>query len=205
MAVDSDSQCIDDSRAGADEVDLSGSPAQQALQRAIASYYCRDPRVLAVTVFGSIGRGNWHEHSDLDLDVVLASGIQLDVPAEVGRLCASFHRIGEFPLLIIPDSDDAADVVLASLRQLSIRYHPLESTSPNIVDSLRLLTGRLDVDAIREAGIANSIRPDVPLDRYLDQLVRWTVDVDTALRRNRFWLAWYVLQRMREHILVIFS
>lgn len=188
-----------------DQPGFLGTPAQQKLQRAIADYYADDLRVLAVVIFGSLGRGTWHEHSDLDLDVVLADGVELDVLSEVGDLCASFASIGEHPLLIIPDGDDAADVVLASLRQLSIRYHPLESTSPNIVDSLRLLTGSLGLDAIREAGIANRVRSEISIDLYLDQLVRWTIDVANALRRGRFWLAWYVLQRMREHVLVIFS
>lgn len=188
-----------------DQQGFFGTPAQQALQRAVANYFTGDSRVLAVVIFGSLGRGTWHEHSDLDLDVVLADGVEIDVLVEVEDLCASFESIGEQPLLIIPDSDDAADIVLASLRQLSNRYHPLESTSPNIIDSLRLLTGSLGLDAIREAGIANSARSEISIDLYLDQLVRWTIDVENALRHGRFWLAWYVLQRMREHVLVIFS
>ena len=47
-----------------------GTPEHQALLRAIAEQYADDDRVLAVSVFGSLGRGTWDQYSDLDLDVV---------------------------------------------------------------------------------------------------------------------------------------
>ena len=36
-----------------------GTPQHQALLRAIVAFYEHDPRVLAVIVFGSQGRGGW--------------------------------------------------------------------------------------------------------------------------------------------------
>ncbi len=51
-----------------------GTAEQQALLRAVVAHYRDDPRILAVIVFGSLGRGNWDSYSDLDLDVIIADG-----------------------------------------------------------------------------------------------------------------------------------
>ena len=184
--------------------DLPGTPPHRAVLRAFIDRYAGDPRVLAVAVFGSLGRGNWDAYSDLDLDVVLADGVSVDPLAEVATLDAAFAAVGERALLVIPNGDDAADVVLASLRGLSIRFHPLATTSPNIVDGLLVLGERLDHDAVAAAGLANRApRSESPAWR-LDQIARWAVDVDTAPRRGNFWQAAYLMQRMREGLLVLF-
>ncbi len=112
-----------------------GTQQHQALLHQIVADYRNDPRILALTLFGSLARGTWDEYSDLDLDVVIDDHIQIDVLREVQALCGALTVIGERAILIAPDKADAADIVLASLRELSIRYHLLATTSPNIVDS----------------------------------------------------------------------
>ena len=179
-----------------------GTPAHQALLRAIAEQYADDDRVLAVSVFGALGRGAWDAYSDLDLDVVVIDGLTLDVPGEIWRLCES---IGQQPAVVVPDRDDAADVVLDSLLGLSIRYHPLASTSPNIVDSLVVLAGRIDHATIVAAGLANrrTRQPDVA--DLVGACVRQAVNVDASLHRRRFWLGYLVLHEAREQLLRIFA
>ena len=107
-----------------------GTPQHQALLRTIVAHYDQDPRILAIVVFGSLGRGNWDALSDIDLDVVIADDARIDVVDELRQLCAAFSPLGEHAALIVPDGDDAGDVVLESLMQLSVRYHPLAQTSP---------------------------------------------------------------------------
>ncbi len=131
-----------------------GTAHHQRVLRAVVSYYAPDPRVQAVLVFGSLGRGTWDRYSDLDLDIILGDGVSVAPVQELARLCASFAPIGEQAALIVAKRTDEGDVVLASLLQLSVRYHALASTSPNIVDSLRLLWGRIGEEDIRAAGRA---------------------------------------------------
>ena len=185
--------------------DFAGTPTQQALQRAVVDHYADDPRVLAVALFGSLGRGNWDEQSDLDLDLVMADDVELEVVAEVRALCTAFAPLGALPLLIVPQGDDSADVVLDSLLGLSIRYHPLATTSPTIVDGLRVLSGSLTIDQIVAAAEVNRTSDGTLLARRLDIIVRWTIDVDKALQRGNFWQALYLLQRMREELLTLFA
>ncbi len=182
-----------------------GTAAHQALLEAVVAHYTDDPRVLALSVFGSLGRGNWDEYSDLDLDVVLADEIQVDVQSEVEALCTSFMPLGERILITVPRHHDSADVVLSSLNRFSIRYHDLASTSPNIVKSLQILSGSLSMDAIKAAGLTNRECDQTPVPQYLDRVVRWTIDADAALRRGNFWQAIQLLQSMREELLVLFA
>jgi len=120
-------------------------------------------------------------------------------------LCDSFASIGERVALIIPDGDDAGDVVLESLMELSIRYHPLHTTSPNIVDSIQVLAGRMDGEAIKAAGLGNQRVRDRPPGRILDMCVRYAVGVDVALQRRQVWGAIELLHRMRGLLMELFA
>jgi len=88
-----------------------GTAQHQALLQAIVARYKDDSRVLAVIVFGSLGRGNWDDYSDIDLDVVMADETTLDVLCELEQLCEALAALNERAALIIPDGDDAGDVV----------------------------------------------------------------------------------------------
>jgi predicted nucleotidyltransferase len=184
--------------------DLPGTLQHQRILRSIVSYYENDPRILAVIVFGSLGRGNWDGYSDLDLDVVVADAVEIDIATELMCLGDSLASIDEHIALLIP-YDDEADVVFASLMELSIRFHPLSSTSPAIVDSMLLLSGRIERSAIESAGLANRELDDEPLDRELDRCIRYALEVDSALHRGYTWSAIELLHYMRKSIMKLFA
>jgi predicted nucleotidyltransferase len=183
---------------------LPGTLQHQRILQAITSHYENDHRILAITVFGSLGRGNWDCYSDLDLDVVVADEAKIDVEAELIHLGASFAAIDEHIALLIPDDDDA-DVVFRSLMELSIRYHPLVNTSPNIVDSMLLLLGQIDRSTIEDAGRANQKLEDEPLGKELDRCIRYALEVDSALHRRYLWSAIELLHYMRHSIMELFT
>lgn len=181
-----------------------GASKHQTLLRAIVSQYDHDPRILAVVLFGSLCRGDWDEHSDLDLDVIITDESCIDVIAEVVRLCDSFAPFGERAACVIPDGDDAADIVLESLMQLSIRYHPLADTSPNIVDNMRVLTGRIDHATIVTAGRANQTYSEPSPEQLLDAYVRYAAVANGCLLRNQIWSTIEILHRMRGILMTLF-
>jgi predicted nucleotidyltransferase len=182
-----------------------GTPQHQNLLSAIVNYYRTDPRVMALSVFGSLSRGTWDGFSDLDLDVVIGDDIQLDVLEELSQLCSSLVAVGEHDAVIVADGKEAGDVVFASLMQFSIRYHTLAATSPNIVDSLRMLTGRLDPASIAAAGLANRRSGGKTFPGLLDQCVRYILAVDIALQRGELWGAIEMLHRIRGVIMEMFA
>jgi len=185
--------------------DLPGTLQHQTMLQSIVSYYENDPRILAIAVFGSLGRGNWDRYSDLDLDVVLADAVEIDIAIELYRLCTSLSSIDEQIALMIPDGDDAADVVFKSLLELSIRYHPLSNTSPNIIDSMHLIMGRIDRSAIETAGLTNQVLDDEPINRELDKCIRYVLEIDNALYRGQIWAAIELLHYTRRSIMELFT
>lgn len=184
--------------------ELPGTLQHQRILQAITSYYENDPRVLAITVFGSLGRGNWDRYSDLDLDVVVADDIKVDVEEEVFLLNNALATIDEQIALLIPGDDDA-DVVFKSLMEFSIRYHPLTSTHPNIIDSMLLLLGKIDLAVIKTAGLANQKPEKEPLIRELDRCIRYALEVDSALHRGYLWSAIELLHYMRRCMMALFT
>jgi hypothetical protein len=181
-----------------------GTPQHQAVLRAIAAYYENDPRILAVAVFGSLGRGNWDQYSDIDLDVVIADGVSLDAVEELAQLCLTFDPLDERLALIIPDGADAGDVVFESLLQMSARYHPLATTHPNIVDSLQVLTGCIDHGVIAAASAANR-RPGQSIEQVLGRCMRYAAVADAALQRRRLWDAVEALHRLRALLMELYT
>jgi predicted nucleotidyltransferase len=182
-----------------------GTPQHQALLRAIVAYYRADARVLAVSLFGSLARGTWDPYSDLDLDVVIGDEVQMDVLQELKELCASLAAIGQHDAVIVADGNDAGDVVFASLMQLSVRYHSLATTSPNIVDSLRVLAGSLDCDTISAAGRANPRSDGNSFAGLLDKCVRYIVGADVAIQRGQLWSAADMLHRIRGSLMDLYA
>lgn len=184
--------------------DYPGTPQHQALLQAIGSYYANDPRIQALVLFGSLARGDWDRYSDLDLDVIIGDDVVVNACEELTRLCNSFASLGERAALIIPDEDDG-DIVLESSMELSIRYHPLHSTSPDIVDDMLVLAGRIDKTTIQAAGQAKRHLNEDTLDSLLDRCVRYAVETNVALQRRRLWSAVDFLHRMRALVMELYT
>ena len=166
-----------------------GSAAHQALITRFTAHYQADPRVLAVVVFGSVSTGTWHELSDVDLDVVVTDDVTIDPAAEARAI------FGPEAVIVIVRGD-SADVVLDSLGELSVRWHPLRATSPNITASLTVAAGNLPGAEITAAGEANRVPPDP--QRLLDVLVREAVGAWKYHRRGRSWDAVAAVERARH-------
>jgi predicted nucleotidyltransferase len=182
-----------------------GTPQHQALLRAIVSRYEKDPRILAVAVFGSLARGNWDAYSDIDCDIVVADDERIDPVHEFHSLGDAFASVGEEIAFIVPINDDAGDIQLCSLMQLSIRYHPLAQTSPNIVRDMMVLAGQLDHASIVRAGEGNRETAPSELTESVDVLVRYAVVANTCIQRSQVWSALEILHRMRGILMYLFA
>ena len=166
-----------------------GSASHQALIDQVTGFYEGDPRVRAVAVFGSVSTGAWHELSDVDLDIVVGDGVVIEPEAEARAIFGSRAAI-------VITRDDSADLVLDSLEEASVRWHPLPATSPNITSSLRLAAGSLSAAQVAGAGEANRAAPDEPL--LLDTLAREAVGAWKAHARGRQWDAVVAVERARR-------
>jgi Nucleotidyltransferase domain len=172
-------------------VEALGSDAHRALIGQVVARYQQDRRVRSVAVFGSVSTGAWHELSDVDLDVVIDDGVVIAPGREAAVLFGSRAAI-------IVARADCADVVFDSLEEVSVRWHPLAATSPNICATVRVAGGCLPVAAIVAAGDANRARPDE--QQLLDTLVRDAIGAWKSLRRGRPWDAITAVERARQSL-----
>ena len=168
-----------------------GGRAHQALIEHVVAHYAGDDRIRAVAVFGSVGAGSWHELSDVDLDVVIEDGAAVEPAAEIAAL------FGPRAVIVLTGAD-AADVVLDSREEISIRWHPLRTTSPNILATARVVAGQLTGGDLASAGAANLAPPDE--QRLLDAMVRDAIGAQKALARGRHWEAVAAVERMRRSL-----
>ena len=168
-----------------------GSPAHQALIAHVVAHYADDDRIRAVAVFGSVGADTWHELSDVDFDVVTEDGARVDPGAEIAAL------FGPRAVIVLAGAD-AADVVLDSREELSVRWHPLRTTSPNTGATVRVVAGCLSAANLVAAGDGNRSRPDQA--RRLDAIVRDAIYAQKALARGKRWEAVAAVERIRRSL-----
>jgi hypothetical protein len=171
-----------------------GSNAHRSLIEHVVEHYRQDGRVRAVAVFGSVSTGTWHELSDVDLDVVTGDGVDMVPGREADAL------FGPRAAIVVA-GEDCVDVVLGSLEEVSVRWHPLAATSPNICASVRVVHGRLTAAEIIAAGKANRARLDE--QRLLDSLVRDAIGTWKMLSRGHRWEAAAGVERMRRSLLAV--
>jgi predicted nucleotidyltransferase len=168
-----------------------GSGAHRAIIEQVIAHYRGDVRVVAVAVFGSVSTGAWHELSDVDLDIVTGDRVVVRPGEEVAAL------FGPRAVIVLTRAD-SADIVLDSLEEVSIRWHPLRATSPNICASARVVHGELPDAELSAAGEANRCRPDE--QRLLDALVRDATGAAKYLTRGHRWEAAVAVERMRRSL-----
>ncbi len=187
------------------ETTLRGTPVHQAVLGALMAHFASDSRVLAFSLFGSLARGDWDEYSDLDLDVVLRDDLPINAQQEVERLAPVLGSAGERIVLILLRGRESVDLVLLSLLEISLRYHALATTSPNIVESVVVLAGSLTTEQVRAAGQANKERDEAAPAALLDACVRFGLETGIALRRGELWMANELLHRTRDLLMELFA
>jgi predicted nucleotidyltransferase len=169
-----------------------GSSDHRRLIDQVADRYRRDGRVRAVVVFGSVSAGTWHELSDVDLDIVIEDGARAEPEEEIAALFGT-------KAVVVLAGPDSADVVLDTLAEVSIRWHPLRETSPHITATARMLAGSLGERELAAAGAANRTAPDE--QRLLDAIVRDAVGARKDLIRGRRWEAVAAVDRVRRSLM----
>jgi hypothetical protein len=113
---------------------------------------------------------------------------------------AEGHRLGGHAALVLPTRPGEVDVVLPSLEEFSIRYHPLGTSNMHIVDDLKIISAKLDRDEIVAAGLTASRSPR-PLELIASEALRFAIGVHIRVRRQQFWQAVWLLDAVRPTVL----
>ena len=180
---------------------LPGGADQQRLLRTIAAHYAGDERVLAVLLFGSLGRGGGDAYSDLDLVVILRDGAAVDVRNELAGLGAALVEQGD-AVLMATAAGEAGYLVPQSLCGIAIDYVPLAKVTPYVLPGFLMIAGTLDAAAIQTAAAANAPPPE--LDLLLHKALWLALGADVALQRGQFWQV-RTLEKLRGVLIEIFA
>jgi len=182
---------------------LPGSPDQQALLQTVVALYSDDPRVLAVILFGSLGRGNGDVYSDLDVVVIVRDEAAVDVASEFAGLRAALAENGIQTLLTLA-AGNAVYLTTETLCSAAIDYAKLRETPWYLLAGYLMLSGTVDAAAIESAAKANEesqFPPHVELHRAL-----WlALVVNGHLHRGWYWPALSSLNKVRGALLEIFT
>jgi predicted nucleotidyltransferase len=180
-----------------------GTPHHQELLQLITRFYTGDARILALVLFGSLGRGAGDAWSDLDLAVIVRDGVHIDVADELARLAALLAAQGD-PVLLTADAGDTGFLIPQSLCGIAIDYTELAKVSSYVQHGSLMLGGTLDLETIRKAATANDVPP--PAVGLLLQKALWlAMDADMCIRRHQFWQALPTLDRMRGALIEIYA
>jgi hypothetical protein len=136
--------------------------------------------------------------------VILRDDVMIDARQEAERLAPVLETVGEHIVLTLPRGQESVDLVLLPLLEISIRYHSLATTSPNIVESVIVVAGSLTTEQVRAAGLANAESDETAPSELLDACVRYALEVDIAIRRGELWLAVELLHRTRGMLMELF-
>ena len=182
---------------------LPGSPDQQALLQTVVAVYSDDTRVLAVILFGSLGRGDGDVYSDLDMVVIVRDDLVVDIASELVGLRAALAENGIRALLTLA-AGNAVYLTTETLASVAIDYAKLRETPWYLLAGYQVLSGTVDAAAIESAAKANEesqFPPHVELHRAL-----WlALIVNGHLHRGSYWPALSALNRMRGALLEIFT
>lgn len=182
---------------------LPGTRQHQRLLEAIAALYTGDDRVLAVLIFGSLGRGDWDDDSDLDLAVVVRDDAQVDVATETARVAAALAAQGG-RILFTQVAGEAAYLIAESLCAVALDYTPLRSLTPYVLDGWRVLAGTVDAESIRAAARRND-SPGLTPGQQVRRALWLALGAEIALQRQQFWRALPTVERMRSALVEVYA
>ena len=180
-----------------------GSQSHRRILQTLVELFTNDVNILAYGVFGSLTRGDWDTYSDLDLDAVLADSSHARVSNHVKAMESVLLSHGIASLLIFEENKNEWVFILESLDRISIRFHTLEETSPNILDSFSILTGKLTIEDIARAASAMP-KKQTDFELLQNKFLEHSIYIPVYLHRNELMNAFNMLTTLRNSLITIY-
>lgn len=124
-------------------MDLPDNKTHQEILQTLMNLFSRDSNVLAFGVFGSLGRRDFDNYSDLDLDTKVKDVTRKMVSKEVNKMLLALKRNGFKTLLNFEEIANEWVVIFDSLDRIGTKFHSRLDANPKILDSLIILYGQL--------------------------------------------------------------
>lgn len=181
---------------------LPGNKTHQKILRTLLELFRNDTNIEAFIVFGSLGRGDWDDYSDVDLDAVVKNDTRRVVQDEIAKMLVALADAGFSILSSFEEFPNEQVLILDTLDRISIRFHLLNDTHPAIVDSMRVLYGKLSRKDIQKASIKKE--KIIDLNLLNNKFLELSIYVPISLRRNKLINALFFLNKMRQTLIQIY-
>ncbi len=180
-----------------------GSNDHHRILRALADLFHNDANIEAFAVFGSLVRGDWDKYSDLDLDAVVTYALKAKIYETVVAMENALSNAGLKTLLHFEESPNQWVFIFQSLDRISIRFHVLEETSPNIIDSCIILTGKLTKEDLAQAA-ASKPKQHTDFELRQNKFIEHVIYVPIYVHRGELINALNMLDTLRNSLLTIY-
>lgn len=182
---------------------LPGNLFHQTVLQILVDLFKKDQNIEAFGVFGSLVRGDWDEYSDLDLDVVVKDDSDPVVNGLVAQVLSALKEGDLNVLLCFEEAKGERIIIFDTLDRISIRFHSLSDTKPQVLDTLTFLCGRLTKENIHQS--VKEIQKPTSLELLANKFVELAVYVPIGLHRDRLVNAQFFLNKMRQTLIEIYS
>lgn len=184
-------------------MNLPGSQNHQTILAALIDLFKGDDNIKAFGYFGSLARGDWDNFSDLDLDVIVANDSKPTVEKYLISISGILHTKNLDPLSSFEEDVNEWVLILSTLDRISLRFHLLNSTSPNILNSFVILSGNMSLADIKRALPQIKTKP-TSLNLLQHKFLEHSIYVPIYLHRNELLNAFNMLNILRNTLITIY-
>lgn len=181
---------------------LSGNKTHQKILQTLLELFRNDTNIEAFIVFGSLGRGDWDDYSDLDLDAVVKDAQRAVIQKEIAKMLIALADAGFSILSSFEEFSNELVLILDTLDRVSIRFHLLKDTNPAIIGSMRILYGKLSREDIQKASVRKA--KVIDFDLLNNKFLELSIYVPVSLQRNKLINALFFLNKMRQTLIQIY-
>ena len=182
---------------------LPGNSNHRKILQILLNSFSKDNNILVFGVFGSVGRGNWDDYSDLDLDIIVKDDSEIKIKQQLNALLKSISDVNLIVLVSFEEFKNEYVIILNTLDRISIRFHIKEDTVYHILDSLKILYGTLSKEEI-EKSITKPNTEKQNIGILKNKFLELSIYVPISLKRKRLINAEFFLNKMRNTVIDIY-
>lgn len=179
-----------------------GNKTHQKVLQILLKLFQNYADIDAFLVFGSLGRGNWDDYSDLDLDVVVKDDSREIIQQKINEMTQILTMSGFEILASFEEFPNEQVFILNTLDRIGIRFHVLMDTNWTILNSMRILYGKLSKEDIVKASVKKERIVDIEL--LNNKFLELSIYVPLSLKRNKLINALFFLNKMRRILIQIY-
>lgn len=184
-------------------MDLPGNVKHRKILEALVNLFRGEKNIKAFGAFGSLTRGDWDDYSDLDLDAIVDNDSTEKVATYLYKMIEVLNHVSLPSLIYFEEKRNEWVLILETLDRISIRFHTLENTSPNILDSFVIYTGKVTKDYLLDIAL-KTIKKGENFELLQNKFLEHAIYVPIYIHRQELFNAFNMLNVLRNTLITIY-